>query len=288
MSFADYSLGGLGIGLQDSDMDMIRVGDIVVQPIFDGVAILEPTMFTVGDDPSDWTGHEHLLGADGKLTVPVGAFVVRTGEDIVLMDAGVGVTDDEMFHGAALIDNLAAAGLQPSDITIVTVSHLHSDHCGWLEAEGKSVFSNARIRIGAADWEHFVVGSGGGRKRAARLRIVEEQVDLIDADGVTVAPGITSRHTPGHTPGHTSFVISSGTERLIVLGDALHCPAQLTETEWEFLYDTDRALAKRTREALVREAEEPGTALLPMHFPGMTSARLLPSQGKRQWLVGAT
>jgi glyoxylase-like metal-dependent hydrolase (beta-lactamase superfamily II) len=269
-------------------MDAIGVGDLVVQPILDGVAILEPRMFTVGDEPSDWTGHEHLLGADGKLTVPVGAFVVRTGEDIVLMDAGVGETDDEMFQGAALLDNLAAAGLVPSDITIVTVSHLHTDHFGWLERDGKSVFSNARIRIGAADWEHFVVGAGGGRKRAARLRVVEEQVDLIDTDGVTVAPGITSRHTPGHTPGHTSFVISSGTERLIVLGDALHCPAQLTETEWEFLYDTDRTLAKRTREALVREAEEPNTALLPMHFPGMTSARLLSGEGKRQWLVGAS
>ena len=269
-------------------MEVIRVGDLVVQPILDGVAILEPAMFTLaGDEPSDWTGHEHLLGADGKLTVPVGAFVVRTGEDIVLMDAGVGETDDDMFQGAALLDNLAAAGLAPSDITVVTVSHLHTDHFGWLEREGKSVFSNARIRIGAADWEHFVVGAGGGRKRAARLRVVEEQVDLIETDGVTVAPGITSRHTPGHTPGHTSFVISSGTERLIVLGDAMHCPAQLTETEWEFLYDTDRALAKRTREALVREAEEPGTALLPMHFPGMTSARLLPGEGKRQWLVGA-
>jgi glyoxylase-like metal-dependent hydrolase (beta-lactamase superfamily II) len=269
-------------------MESIRVGDLVVQPILDGVAILEPTMFTLaGDEPSDWADHEHLLGADGKLTVPVGAFVVRTGVDIVLMDAGVGETDDDMFHGAALLDNLAAAGLAPSDITIVTVSHLHTDHFGWLECDGKSVFSNARIRIGAADWKFFVVNNGGGRKRAARLRVVEEQVDLIDTDGVTVAAGITSRHTPGHTPGHTSFVISSGAERLIVLGDALHCPAQLSETEWEFLYDTDRALAKRTREALVREAEEPNTALLPMHFPGMTSARLLPGQGKRQWLVGA-
>jgi glyoxylase-like metal-dependent hydrolase (beta-lactamase superfamily II) len=277
----------VSVGLQDSGMDVIRVGDLVVQPILDGVAILEPRMFTIGDEPSDWTEHEHLLGADGNLTLPVGAFVVRTGKEIVLMDAGVGVTDDAMFEGAALIENLAAVGLRPSDISIVTVSHLHSDHCGWLEADGKSVFSNARIRIGAADWEHFVLGAGGGRKRAARLRVVEEQVDLIDTDGVTVAPGITSRHTPGHTPGHTSFVISSGTERLIVLGDAMHCPAQLTETEWEFLYDTDRELAKRTREALVREAEEPGTALLPMHFPGMTSARLLPGQGKRQWLVGA-
>jgi glyoxylase-like metal-dependent hydrolase (beta-lactamase superfamily II) len=246
---------------------VIRVGDIVVQPIHDGVAILEPRMFTVGDEPSDWTGHEHLLAADGKLRIPVGAFVVRTGDEIVLMDAGVGVTDDPMFEGAALIENLSAVGLQPTDITIVTVSHLHSDHCGWLEADGKSVFSNARIRIGEADWEHFVVGAGGGRKRAARLRVVEEQVDLIDADGVSVAPGITSRHTPGHTPGHTSFVITSGTERLIVLGDAMHCPAQLTETEWEFLYDTDRALAKRTRKHSLGKLKNPAPRCYQCTFP---------------------
>jgi glyoxylase-like metal-dependent hydrolase (beta-lactamase superfamily II) len=261
------------------------VGDLVVTPLFDGTAILEPAMFTAEGEPTSWNAHADLLDATGRLVVPVGAFVVRVGNEVVLLDAGVGNLQDEMFSGGALLESLASEGLTPQDITTVFVSHLHSDHCGWLESNGGSTFRNAEIRIGAADWDHYVTQEKGGAKRAARLRAVEAQVKTIDTDGESIATGITSRSTPGHTPGHTSLVISNRQHRLIVLGDALHCPAQLTETEWEFLFDVDRALAKATRQSLVREAEEPNTALLPMHFPGMTAARLVAGQAKKQWVM---
>ncbi len=267
-------------------MQPIRVGDLIVQPVLDGTATLETNMFTVGDAETDWENHKHLLDEQGKLNVPVGAFVVRTSNEVVLLDAGVGDVHDEMFDGGRLIDNLLTVGVRTEDVTIVMVSHLHSDHCGWLETNGKPTFANAVIRIGAGDWEHFVTKELGGKKRADRLRSVQDHVDLIDADATTIAPGLTTRATPGHTPGHTSTVISSGTERLIVMGDALHCPAQLTETEWQFFFDVDKGLASRTRESLLREADDPNTTLLPMHFPGMTAGRLVQAAGKRQWIVG--
>ena len=166
------------------------------------------------------------------------------------------------------------------------MSHLHTDHCGWLDSDGAPTFPNATIHIGAADWQWYVEDAKGGHRRAERLRSVQERVRLIDVDGMSIAPGITTRATPGHTPGHTSVVISSGTDRMIVLGDALHCPAQLTNTEWEFFYDVDRALAVRTRQQLLRDAEEPGTSVLPCHFPGMQAARLVPATGERKWVVG--
>lgn len=155
---------------------------------------------------------------------------------------------------------------------------------GWLECGGVMTFPNATVRIGAADWDHYVTNEGSGRKRAARLRVVEEHVQLIERDGESIAAGITTRATPGHTPGHTSVVLASGTQRLIVLGDALHCSAQLTDVEWQFLFDADKELAQRTREALIREADDPDTSLLPMHFPGMVAARLLPGDGRKNWV----
>lgn len=264
--------------------DPIRVGSLVVQPVLDGVAVLDRSMFTTADGAADWTAHEHLLDGEGKMTIPVGAFVVRTGDDVVLLDAGVGDVHDEMFDGGALLASLRTIGLTPADITKVFVSHLHSDHMGWLECGGAVTFPNATVRIGSADWEHYVTQKGAGATRAARLRVVEKHVQLIERDGESIAAGITTRATPGHTPGHTSVVLSSGTQRMIVLGDALHCPAQLTEVEWQFLFDADKDLAQRTREALVREADDPNTALLPMHFPGMVAARLLPGQGQRNWV----
>ncbi len=262
-------------------LESIRVGDIVVHPIYDGTAVLTTDMWA----GSDWTAHRHLLDDANRLVVPVGAFLVRVGGKMLLLDAGVGDVRDDMFEGGQLLQSLAAADVTPEDIDVIVVSHLHSDHTGWLERDGVSVFPRASIRIGAADWEHFVDGATHS-KRAARLRVVENQVDLIHGDGVAILPGVTTRSTPGHTPGHTSTVISSGTERIIVLGDALHCPAQLTETEWQFVFDVDAELAVRTRQALLREAEEPGTVVLPCHFPDMQSARLMAAHGQRRWVVG--
>lgn len=260
----------------------MRVGDISIEAAFDGTAVLMPDMWA----GSDWTEHQHLLDDDGRVVVPVGAFVVRTGDRLVLLDAGVGDTHDEMFDGGQLLTSLRALGVDPGEVDTIVVSHLHSDHMGWLELDGAPVFSNATVHIGAADWEHFVEQAAGGRKRAARLRAIEDRVSLVDSDGVTLAPGMTTRLTPGHTPGHMSTVISSGDERMIVLGDSLHCPAQLTNTEWEFVYDVDPKLARTTREALVREAERPGTTLLPCHFPAMQSARLVPaSAGATTWVL---
>jgi glyoxylase-like metal-dependent hydrolase (beta-lactamase superfamily II) len=257
------------------------VGSISIEPLFDGTALLDPSMFTVpagdADVASDWTAHQHHLDPDGKFRVPVGAFLVRTEDRLVLLDAGVGHVepDDSMFTGGALLDSMRAYGVNPEEIDTVIVSHLHSDHMGWLTNQDAPVFTNATVHIGAADWQFFVEGLGGGKRRAQKLRLIEANVSLVDTDGVTLAPGLTTRLTPGHTPGHLSTVIASGGERMIVLGDAIHCPAQLTELDWQFLYDTDRTLATKTRKALLSEADEPNTRLLPCHFPGMATTRLL-------------
>ncbi len=266
-------------------MNGINVGSLTVLPVFDGTARLEASMFTIDGVPADWSNHRHALNEDDTFVVPVGGFLVQTGARNVLLDAGVGALNDEMFDGGALLDSLRAYGIGPEEIDVVIVSHLHSDHMGWLERNDEATFANADIWIGAADWQHFVVNSNS--QRADRLRIVEPNVKLIDRDNITIAPGITTRQTPGHTPGHTSSIISSGHERLIVLGDALHCPTQLTETEWEFFYDTDPTKAKQTRAALIAEADDPKTQLLPCHFAGMAATRLIKSEGVKQWVMSS-
>lgn len=77
-------------------------------------------------------------------------------------------------QGGELLTNLLAAGAQPSDVTTVFVSHLHTDHFGWLERDGEPVFANALVRIGAADWQHFVADPPLRSRRAERLRVIED------------------------------------------------------------------------------------------------------------------
>ena len=88
-----------------------------------------------------------------------------------------------------------------------------------------------------------------------KLRLVTPQLELFDTDH-TIAPGIDVRHAPGHTPGSIIIVVvSDQNDRAMLIGDIAHCPAELTEDEWEAVFDVDKDLARRTREALAAELE---------------------------------
>jgi glyoxylase-like metal-dependent hydrolase (beta-lactamase superfamily II) len=54
--------------------------------------------------------------------------------------------------------------------------------------------------------------------------------------------------TPGHTIGHTSYLISSGDQQLLVLGDVVHNHAiqfQQPQVSVEFDFDEKQAIASR-------------------------------------------
>jgi hypothetical protein len=78
-------------------------------------------------------------------------------------------------------------------------------------------------------------------------------------------------------------VVSAGSERAFILGDAVTCPAQLTEIEWHALSDVDAGLAARTRETLFRELETRGGAATGCHFPGLEFGRVIRGTAGRTW-----
>ena len=101
----------------------------------------------------------------------------------------------------------------------------------------------------------------------------------------TQLPGLDTMSTPGHTPGSTTLVLSDGTERIMFLGDVVHCPIQLEEDEWAAFFDVDPELAKRTRTALARELEGTGVRVSGAHFPELQFGRLVKADGKRRFVV---
>jgi glyoxylase-like metal-dependent hydrolase (beta-lactamase superfamily II) len=78
----------------------------------------------------------------------------------------------------------------------------------------------------------------------------------------------------GHTPGHTEYVISSGGQRLIAFGDALHSPIQVGHPEWSAVVDHDPARAAEQRHRLVAELAEPDTIGFGIHFADVGFGRV--------------
>src|SRR6187402_1605938 len=65
----------------------------------------------------------------GSLLVEVQPFVIVTTEDVLLLDTGLGF---EIEGELQIHRNLRAAGIDPSKVTKVLMSHLHKDHAGGM------------------------------------------------------------------------------------------------------------------------------------------------------------
>jgi glyoxylase-like metal-dependent hydrolase (beta-lactamase superfamily II) len=253
-----------------------RVGSRTVEAVSDGC-------FTMREGFMNVPGYQHRFeDATGVAALPIASFVVR-GDQTVLVDAGFGPRESPLLSGGALLTELAAIGVRPDDIDVVAISHLHSDHYGWLATDdAELVFEHAIVHIGRADYEAFVVDDDvekwfrmPAHLREALARLHEAgRVVLID-DAVELVPGVVALPTPGHTPGHLAFAVRDGGEQLLVLGDAMYCPAQLTDADLTAVHDVDPDLARRSRLLIQRELEVHGSSAVGCHFPELQAARVL-------------
>ncbi len=270
-----------------------EIGELEVLVVSDGEAKAPGAAYFPGTTPEMWEPHKQWLDHQGNVVFPFTCFLVRTGGKTVLIDTGLGPVNMFGFTGGALVSELAKEGVQPEDIDTVFLTHLHIDHCGTaaiVEGEkSRPTFPNATYRWSSDEheyWTKHLENSFGTPEQKAytkgMLAAVEGRVKTT-ADGEAIAPGINAIATPGHTAGHAGIVLSSGTQRAFILGDAISCPAQLSEPEWSGMGDMDKDLARRSQEAVLREAEGDGSLLTAAHFPGLTFGRVLTGEGKRYW-----
>lgn len=263
----------------------MKIGDIEVLAITDGVGreVATDILSRPGvDDP--WACHGHHLAPDGTLELPLGGFLVRTGDRVVLVDAGVGAGDHGRYQGGSLLESLEAHGITPDDVTDVVFTHLHFDHIGWATHQGRPVFPRATYRAHRADWQHFVSGEAPQQSAVDKLTPLGDQLELFDTDH-TVAPGLDALHTPGHTPGTTVYAVSSRGERALLLGDVAHSVVQFSERDWEVVWDIDPAAASAARNRIADQAAETGDLLVAAHFPGMRFGRVITADGPRRFVA---
>jgi glyoxylase-like metal-dependent hydrolase (beta-lactamase superfamily II) len=271
----------------------MRVGAVTIEGVSDG-SLSVPPSFLFNKSDQDWLQHSQFLDNDGMLPIEFGGFLVRSGERLVLIDTGLGPGSTSERTGM-FMRNLSALGVQPEEVTDVVLTHLHFDHLGWATDGERRLFERATYRCHEADWEFFMganpfddslaVSSMGGRGSSELLPPILDRLETWSDDG-PILPSIDVRSAPGHTPGSTVVIISSGTDRAMLLGDVVHCPAELLSDDWEMIGDVDRQLAQRTREALAKELEGSDIPAAASHFPGLKFGRLLTAHGRRQWNFG--
>ena len=265
----------------------MQIGDLRVDVLQDGETSGPADFFGETHD-----GHHADMVVDGRIELPIACFLVRTGGLNVLIDAGMGPTvfdwtpapgKQMRLRGGDLPQMLAKHGLGPEDIDLILPTHMHQDHGGWIINDGAPFFPKAKVRFGAGDWDGVVETSKwAGHTEGMRALREAGRVDLIEADG-EVAPGITALATPGHTPGHQCYILSSGTQRAMILGDIISCPlADRAARSAEALADMDKELSIKTRDRILRELD--GETLVGgPHFPGLRFGRVMMGESRRYW-----
>jgi glyoxylase-like metal-dependent hydrolase (beta-lactamase superfamily II) len=264
----------------------VRIGALTVEPVYDGDG-REPAREVLfhpsgAGDPDPWACHGHELDGRGNLRLTLGGFLLRTADQVVLIDAGVGTISNDKYRGGQFLESLRGFGVSPEDVTDVVFTHLHFDHVGWATKKGQIVFPNATYRVHTADWTHFVDSPDADPGAVRKLSPLASQLETFDHD-TTLAPGLSTRHVPGHTPGSTIFVVTSEGQRALLLGDVAHSPVELADPTWEAVFDEDRAAARRVRERLIGEVTDRPDLVAAAHFPGLRFGRVVTVSGERRF-----
>lgn len=253
----------------------MRIGDVAVHSVFDGVIPLPPELLYPEVPVSVWRGVPRALDDAGMLLVPFGGFLADDAQGHrVLFDLGGGVSPELVPGGAPpevrelLPVQLEELGCPLDSVTDVVLTHLHIDHVGWASTAGRATFPDARHHIHAADWKHFVDGDADA---AVRRKVAPCSEAAVLWDGPEAAPFDWLRliHTPGHTPGSAVALIESGGESLALVGDLFHHPEAAANPHWRCGFDWDPQAATDARTRWAERLRAARTPLAGPHFPGL-------------------
>jgi len=244
---------------RETDGNLIRgrmaLGDFELTICSDGTYLLDGgAMF--GVVPKTLWQRRAAADAENRILLGLNTVVVRTGAATVLIETGIGnkqTAKMREIHGnqELLPMSLAAAGIDPGEVTHVVNTHLHFDHCGWnttLEADGsvRATFPNARYFAHRGEVEH-------GHRQLDRDRvsylsanydplIASGQMTLVDGASIArdpeIVPGVWVEEFPGHTVQMMGVHVESGGRHACYIADLIPTSHHVDPT-WVMGYDLD-------------------------------------------------
>jgi metallo-beta-lactamase class B len=204
-------------------------------------------------------------------TTAVGAFIVDSGDGLVMLDTGTGDTD-----AALMADDMKKIGLDPSGIKLIFISHEHFDHYGGVQYLKKNVCPNAKVAMSLVGWNMLQSTPMESLYMGSR----PQKVDIYLSDGMKIKLGNESFQvvaTPGHSPGCMSFIFpvtDHGDKHMAgLMGGSAVWPTQVETYLYKssIEYFKSFASAARCDVGLLFHSQEADFDALRMRKPGETN-----------------
>src|SRR3972149_6221982 len=164
-----------------------------------------------------------------KVRIPVTCYLVRTGDTTILFDTGLspravpGLLRTDPMAGfteaALLVHRLDSIGLEPKNVDVVVLSHLHYDHAG-----GAFLFTDSELAVPQDEYAYanYPAGFFAGFYYKKNFDLPGYRWRLLDGDA-EIVPGVTVLRSDGHTPGHQSLLVElPQTGPVILAGDCCY------------------------------------------------------------------
>ena len=222
-------------------------------------------------------------------------FLVNTGKQVILVDAGAGTWWGGPAFGR-LGNSLRSAGYTPDLVDLVLITHLHADHVGGLTTQdGQRVFPNADVFVAKAESD-FWLSPENAAKAPKDAQSFFQSAQAIAAPYIkagkwhtfsgseAIADGMKIVPLPGHTPGHMGYEFASKGQKILFWGDTFHAPrVQLKHPEVTAVFDIDQSAAAATRKRLLPRLAGEDIVIASPHGAFPSFARLHKDRNGYSW-----
>ncbi len=181
--------------------------------------------------------------------------------------------DLKMEPDQAVVAQLREKGIEPRDVKVVVMTHLHPDH-----ASAISEFPDATFVVSKPEWE-------AATTQGVRQGYVKRQFDhgfdyrLLDFEDPSASSfagfgrsfdlfgdgSVRTVFTPGHTEGHMSVVVRLPDREALVAADAIYLRRTLDDQHLPYRMADEHLFRRSLREIRQYQKETPDALIIPGH-----------------------
>jgi glyoxylase-like metal-dependent hydrolase (beta-lactamase superfamily II) len=274
----------------------MQLGQFEVTALYDGAIELDTMLLKNTSATELQRLLSRMFVGNPKMQTAVNAYLINTGDHLVLVDTGAG----KLFGPSLgyIAQNMKSAGYEAAQVDTVIITHMHGDHIGGLiDADGQPRFPKAKIFVAQMENDFWLSQKNAESAPAKAQPFFKMAKDAAAPyvnsgqwqtfpEGSVIVPGIRAVKAGGHTPGHTAYAVESEGRKLLIWGDLVHAHAvQFARPGVSIDFDIDQKQAIATRRSIMKTVAADKSLAAGMHlpFPGIGHVRA-DGKGSYSWV----